>query len=103
MNERPLGYTVAISVSDSEGNTADFTLANTKRGTEVVAACDFPVPNDALAQTMAFAALAVCETKSAVAHLDNAVGALHASLTARLKEEAAREKRAASVGGDAPF
>lgn len=103
MDARPVGYNIGISVFDSEGNTVDFTLANTKRGTEVVAAADFPVPSDALAQSMAHAALAVCGDKSAAAHLDNAIGALHAALTARLKSESASNRKRSVDDGEPPF
>lgn len=103
MNERPLGYSVSISVSDSEGNTADFTLSNTKRGVEVVAACDFPVPNDALANSLATAAQAVVHDKRAAESLDKAVAALHVALVAKLKRKAAPMKEAALDDAEAPF
>lgn len=103
MDERPIGYEIGLSLFDSEGNTADFTLANTKRGTQVVASADFPVPSDKLAQALATAALAICADKPAASHLDNAVAALHAAITAGLKAESASAKKRSVDDAEAPF
>ncbi len=103
MHAYPVGYQITLSLADSEGNTVDFTLANTKDGTEVIAAADFPLPNDALAQSLMAAAHSVCESESIAALLVKAIDKAHSVINARITEERRRNQQPASSGGDAPF
>lgn len=101
---QPLGYQVLVSVSDSEGVTADFTLANTSIGTEIVAACDFPIPNDALAFSLLLAARAVMVSANAMARTAEAANILAKELQAEgSRMSAGRNKRPAATDGDMPF